>query len=75
MISDFFITWGSRNLRPGFWGGFRWDIGTNLSLEGWAGPGTDSQSSCGCPWIPGSAQAPGQCMEQPGMLEHVGVGI
>uniref|UniRef100_A0A8D2N616 Janus kinase and microtubule interacting protein 3 n=1 Tax=Zonotrichia albicollis TaxID=44394 RepID=A0A8D2N616_ZONAL len=26
----------------------------NCSLAGWAGPGTGAQSSCGCPWIPGS---------------------
>ncbi|RLV83453.1 hypothetical protein DV515_00016458 [Chloebia gouldiae] len=34
-----------------------------------------AQSSCGCPWIPGSAQGQaGQGLEQPGMVKGVGQG-
>ena len=31
-------------------------LGRNCSLAGWAGLAQGAQSSCGCPWIPGSGQ-------------------
>ncbi|RMC00095.1 hypothetical protein DUI87_23505 [Hirundo rustica rustica] len=52
---------------------FGWNLGRNSPCEDWQALAQGAQSSCGCPWIPGSVQ--GQVghwgLEQPETVEGV----
>ena len=49
----------------GYWDGI-------VPCEGGEAMAQGAQSSCGCPWIPGSVQGQaGQGLEQPGIVEGV----